>query len=36
MGSPDPPPGESDFDAGTIRCQPFLGGLLRHYYRHAA
>jgi hypothetical protein len=34
--SPDPPPIESDFDAGTIRCQQYLGGLLRHYYRAAA
>ena len=32
-GSPDPP--AVDPEVGTIRCQQFLGGLLRHYYRDA-
>ncbi len=35
-GSPDPPPIDPIPNAATIRCQQFLGGLLRHYYRNAA
>ena len=35
-GSPDPPPFDPVPDVGTIHCQPFLGGLLRHYYRDVA
>jgi len=31
-----PPPGSPGLDVGPIRCQKFLGGLLRHYYRDAA
>jgi len=31
-----PPPLTDDADIGPIRCQRFLGGLLRHYYRDAA
>jgi putative transposase len=31
-----PPPLTDDADIGPVRCQRFLGGLLRHYYRDAA
>ena len=35
-GPPEELSSEAVPDVGTIRCRPFLGGLLRHYYRDAA
>jgi putative transposase len=32
----DPPPQDADTEAGSIRCQHWLRGLLNHYYRRAA
>jgi hypothetical protein len=32
----DRPAEACDVDIGSIRCQHFLGGLLKHYYREAA
>ena len=34
LGNDPPPPDQPESD--PIRCQRFLGGLLRHYYRAAA
>ena len=34
-GPPEELRSKSVPDVGEIRCQPFLGGLLRHYYRAA-
>ena len=31
----DPLQESADIDAGSIRCQGWLGGLLSHYYRQA-
>jgi len=31
-----PSASQANTDFGAIRCQQFLGGLLRHYYRKAA
>ena len=31
-----PPPASACNDVGPVRCQRFLGGLMRHYYRAAA
>jgi hypothetical protein len=35
-GPPDGHGRAPALEAGRIRCQRFLGGLLRHYYREAA
>ena len=35
-GPPEELPSDSAPEIGSIRCQRFLGGLLRHYYRVAA
>ena len=35
-GPPSEPAFDDDPEIGRVRCQRFLGGLLRHYYRAAA
>jgi putative transposase len=35
-GGAAPPATNANPDLGSVRCQRFLGGLLRHYYREAA
>jgi hypothetical protein len=32
----DPQPGTAEVDPGSIQCQSWLGGLLKHYERRAA
>ena len=32
----EPPPQIDEIEAGSVRCQRWLGGLLKHYYRHVA
>jgi putative transposase len=37
LGIPEDPSWQTrDIDVGRIRCQQWLGGLLKHYYRKAA